>query len=173
MPEFDVVDLEPASHPEPGEDAPAFTRPLVTDEFWEDRSLSSVVTESERTILVFTPMIGSFLATYIWDELRERGWSGADGTQLVGVSAANPYTVTRFLEDNDLEVRLFADPANDVARAYGVEHDVDGMAGISEPRPAIIALDSDGTVEHAWAAEEWPEFPDYDALESELNLDLE
>ncbi len=89
------------------------------------------------------------------------------------MSAANPYTATRFLEENDLEARIFADPANDVARAYGIEHDVDGMAGISEPRPAIIALDSDGTVEYAWAADEWPEFPDYDALEDELDLDLE
>ena len=33
MPDFEVVELGPADHPEPGETAPDFTRPLVTDEF--------------------------------------------------------------------------------------------------------------------------------------------
>ncbi|SEQ76684.1 redoxin domain-containing protein [Natrinema salaciae] len=171
MPEFDVVELGPADHPEPGEQAPEFTRPLVTDEFWEDRTLSELVAETEgRTVLVFTPMTGSFLAKYVWDELADRSWNDRAG-RVVGVTASTPYGVKRFLEDNDSPFAFFADPANGVAESYGIDHDLDGMTGVSEPRVAFFALDGDRTVEGAWVATDWPDFPDYDALESELGLE--
>ncbi|MWV38544.1 redoxin domain-containing protein [Natrialba sp. INN-245] len=179
MPEFDVVDLEPTDHPEPGERVPDFTRPLVNHEYWEDRSLSELVdagdTESESggsepTIVVFTPMVGSFLATYVWDELAEREWDERAG-RVVGITAANPYAVKRFLEENDLPFSLFADPANGVAKSYDVVHDLDGMAGITEPRLAFLALESDLSVADAWVATEWPGFPDYDDLEERFGLE--
>ncbi|ELY65500.1 redoxin domain-containing protein [Natrinema versiforme] len=171
MPEFDVVELGPADHPEPGEQAPEFTRPLVTDEFWEDRTLSEFVGEGDgQTILVFTPMTGSFVAKYVWDELAERNWDER-ADRVVGITASTPYGVKRFLEDNDSPFTFFADPGNRVAESYGIDHDLDGMTGISEPRVAFFALDSDRTIEGAWVATDWPNFPDYDALESELGLE--
>ncbi|WP_049924469.1 redoxin domain-containing protein [Halopiger djelfimassiliensis] len=169
MPEFEVVSLESTDHVEPGDDAPEFTRPLVNDEYWTDRSLSGLVAEG-RTILVFTPMTGSFLAKYVWDELHERGWDDRE-ERVVGLTASTPYGVKRFLEANDYPFALFADPGNEVARAYGIAHDLDGMAGISEPRLAFFAIDEQRTIEGAWVATEWPEFPEYDALESELGLE--
>jgi peroxiredoxin len=42
------------------------------------------------------------------------------------------------------------------------------MTGIAEPRPAAFVLDEDRTIGYAWVASEWPEFPDYDELESAL-----
>jgi len=42
------------------------------------------------------------------------------------------------------------------------------MAGVSEPRPAVFLVEPDRTVAYAWVAEEWPEFPDYDAVEAAL-----
>jgi peroxiredoxin len=42
------------------------------------------------------------------------------------------------------------------------------MAGISEPRPAAFVIDGDRTVEYAWVAREWPDFPDYDELEAAI-----
>ncbi|MFB1064491.1 redoxin domain-containing protein [Natrinema sp. H-ect4] len=170
MPDFEVVELGPADHPEPGEAAPDFTRPLVTDEFWEDRTLSELVDERDgRTILVFTPMTGSFLAKYVWDELAERDWDER-ADRVVGVTASTPYGVKRFLADNDSPFTFFSDPGNEVAASYGIDHDIDGMTGISEPRVAFFALDTDCTVEGAWVATDWPEFPDYDDLEDELGL---
>lgn len=165
MPDFDVVELGPTEHPQPGEEAPEFTRPLVTDEFWEDRSLAEF---DGRVVLVFTPMIGSFVAEYVWNELRDRGWDDYDVTVL-GVSASTPYAHSRFLDEQELPFALFADPANGVAADYGIVHDLDGMAGITEPRLAFFAL-TDGRVEAAWVATEWPEFPDYDELEETLGL---
>jgi hypothetical protein len=45
------------------------------------------------------------------------------------------------------------------------------MTGLAEPRIAFFALEDDRSVAGAWVATDWPEFPDYDALESELGLD--
>ena len=168
MPEFDVVDLGPADAPAPGDEAPDFTRPLVTDELWEDRSLADLAGEG-RTILVFTPMIGSFVGKYVYDELLDRGWADRD-ERVVGVTASTPYGVSRFLDGGEYPFAIFADPGNDVATAYGIAHDLDGMAGVSEPRLAFVAIDDELTVEATWVATEWPEFPEYDDLEDRLGL---
>ena len=228
MPDFDVVDLGPTDHLEPGETAPDFTRPLVTAETWEDRSLSDVAGDGP-TLLLFTTMVGAFLAEYTLSELRERGIgigeraersdvnggagdrdesdeaadsrdetdesagetdesagetaesddhatesaaeSGLEDVTVVTVSISSPYETIRFLAEDDSPYGIFSDPSNAVAEAYGVVHDLDGMAGISEPRPAAFVLDADRTIRYAWAATEWPDRPDFDevvrALETE------
>lgn len=163
---FDVVDLGPPSHPEPGEQAPDFTRPLVSEEYWEDRSLSAL-TDDGRVILVFTPMDHTFLATHTWDELKERGWDEREET-VVGVSISTPYTHKRLIDEYDLPFAIFSDPTNEVAEAYGIAHDLDGMEGVAEPRLAYFVLEADLTVAHAWVAREWPAFPEYDALEDAI-----
>jgi len=165
---FDVVDLGPADAPGAGETAPDFTRPLVTDEYWEDVALSTL-TDEGPVVLLFHTMDGDFPATYVWQEVRDRGWEESDAT-VVGCAISTPYEHARFLEEWDLEAfRLFSDPANEVAEAYGISHDLDGMEGISEPRPAVFVIDGDRTVRHAWVASEWPEFPPYDELEAAID----
>jgi len=160
---FEVVSLDPADPPAEGEVAPDFTRPLVNDEFWEDVSLSEL-TDEGPVLLVFHPMAGSFPATYIWQELCERDLG--DLLTVVGLTASDPYAQKRLIEARDMPYRLFADPANGVAREWGIEHDLDGMTGISEPRIATFLLDGERVVRDAWVAEEWPEFPPYDDVEA-------
>jgi peroxiredoxin len=164
---FDVVDLPETDHVAAGEPAPDFERPLVGAEYWEDATLSEL-TEAGPVLLVFHPMNGSFPATYVWNEIRDRGW--ADLLTVVGVTIGTPYAHRELIAARELgdDYRLFSDPANDVAEAYGVVHDLDGMAGVSEPRPATFLVDADGVVRDAWVASEWPEFPDYDALEGTI-----
>ncbi len=165
---FDVVDLGPADAPGVGETAPDFTRPLVTDEYWEDVALSEL-TDDGPVVLVFHTMDGDFPATYVWQEIRDRGWAERD-VQVVGCSISTPYEHSRFLEEWDLEAfRLFSDPANGVGDAYGITHDLDGMHGIHEPRPAAFVIDGDRTVRDAWVATEWPEFPPYSDLEDAID----
>ena len=168
--EFDVVDLGETAHPEEGETAPDFVRPLVTDEYWEDAALSALVAE-RPVLLVFHPMAGAFPATYIWKELREREFDQYD-VSLVGCSISTPYEHKRFIRDRDLTelgARLFSDPANGVGEQYGIAHDLDGMAGVTEHRPAAFLIDTDRTIQYAWVAQEWPEFPAYDDLEDALS----
>ena len=167
--DFDVVALGPADHPEEGERAPDFTRPLVNEEYWEDTSLSAVCADSDGpVVLLFHAMDGAFPATYLWNEVRDRGWH--EDATVVGVSISTPYAHKDLLDERAVagQARLFSDPKNGVAERYGIAMDLDGMEGVTEPRPAVFVLDSDRTVEYAWVAGEWPEFPDYDAVEAQL-----
>jgi peroxiredoxin len=166
MVDFDVVQLPETDHVDVGDTAPDFTRPLVNDEYWEDVSLPDL-TDEGPVCLVFHPMDGAFPATYIWNEIRDRGWT--DSLTVVGVSISTPYEHKAFVNERGIDARLFSDPANGVAREYGVEHVLDGMAGVEEPRPAVFLLDTDRTVEYAWVASEWPDFPDYDAVEAAID----
>ncbi|MFB6108064.1 MAG: redoxin domain-containing protein [Haloplanus sp.] len=165
MVDFEVVDLPETDHVAEGDRAPDFTRPLVNAEFWEDVSLSSLTADGP-VCLVFHPMDGSFPATYVWTELKARDFG--DDLTVVGLSISTPYAHKRLIEDREMDFRLFSDPANEVAREYGIVNDLDGMAGVEEPRPAVYLLDDDRTVAYAWVASEWPDFPDYDELEREV-----
>jgi len=166
---FDVVELGPADHPEEGDTAPDFTRPLVTDEYWEDTALSELCAESDDpVVLLFHAMDGAFPATYLWNEVRDRAWH--EDATVIGLSISTPYEHKDLLAERNVEgqARLFSDPANGVAETYGIDMELDGMTGVDEPRPAIFVLDEDRTVEYAWVGEEWPAFPDYDAVEAHL-----
>lgn len=165
--DFDVVELEETDHPTEDEKAPDFVRPLVNDEFWEDVALSEL-TATGPVLLVFYPMDGDFPATYIWNELRDRAWDDEFDVTIVGLSISSPYEHETFIAERGMGYRLFSDPQNGVAETYGIVNDLDGMAGISEPRPAVFLLEEDRTIRYAWVARKWPDFPDYDALEGEL-----
>jgi peroxiredoxin len=117
-------------------------------------------------------MAGSFPATYVWQEITDRGWD--DHATVVGVSIATPYAHRDLIRERGLEdgdYALFSDPGNGVADAFGITYNLDGMAGIAEPRPAVYLVDADRTVTHAWVATEWPAFPDYEAIQAALNAD--
>ncbi|WP_101295247.1 redoxin domain-containing protein [Halegenticoccus soli] len=169
MVDFEVVDLGETEHVDEGDTAPDFTRPLVNAEYWEDASLSDL-TDEGPVLLVFYTMDGAFPATYVWNEIRDRGWG--DRLTVVGVSISTPYEHETLIEERGMDYRLFSDPSNAVAREYGIDHDLDGMTGISEPRPSVFLLDEDRTVEYAWVATEWPEFPDYDEVEDAIEANV-
>lgn len=166
MVDFEVVDLPETDHVAAGETAPDFTRPLVTDEFWADRSLSEL-TDEGPVLLIAHPMDGAFQATYVWNEVRDRGWT--DEVQVVGLSISSPYEHKTLLAERGVDARLFSDPAADVVAEYGIENDLDGMTGIVDARPAVFLIDGDREVQYAWVAETQPDFPDYDAVADALD----
>lgn len=161
MVDFDVVSLPETDHVAEGEVAPDFTRPLVNDEYWEDRPLADVV--DGPTLLLFHPMDGAFQGTYLYNAVDDHGW--ADDVDVLGVSVSTPYAHERLLADRGDGVRIFSDPAAGVIEEYGLAHDIDGMTGITESRPAVFLLDADRTVEYAWVADEHPAFPDAEAID--------
>ena len=165
--DFEVVELETSDHPTAGTRAPDFVRPLVNEEYWEDVALSDLTADGP-VLLVFHPMDGDFPSTYIWNELRDRAWDDDYDVTIVGLSISSPYEHKAFIRERGMSYRLFSDPQNGVAEAYGIVNDLDGMTGISEPRPAVFLLDEERTVRYAWVAKEWPAFPDYGELEDEL-----
>ena len=161
MVDFDVVTLPETDHVAEGEVAPDFTRPLVNDEYWEDRPLADVV--DGPTLLLFHPMDGAFQGTYLYNAVDDHGW--ADDVDVLGVSVSTPYAHERLLADRGDGVRIFSDPAAGVIEEYGLAHDIDGMTGVTESRPAVFLLDADRTVEYAWVADEHPAFPDAEAID--------
>jgi len=165
---FEVVDLPATDHPEVGDRAPDFERPLVGAEYWEDAALSDL-TDEGPVVLLFHSMDGAFPATYVWNEVRDRGWLDRDDCQVVGLSISSPYEHADLLEDRGVDARLYSDPANGVAEQFDIVNDLDGMAGVEEPRPAVFVLDGERVVQYAWVAEEWPDFPDYDVVEAAMD----
>jgi peroxiredoxin len=165
--DFDVVTLPETDHVEVGETAPEFTRPLVTDEYWADERLDALL-ETGPVLLVFTTMNGAFPATYTWNELRDRELGADDDVSVVGVTVSDPYDTAATIRDREIDYPIFSDPQLGVAEDYGVVHDLDGMTGVSEPRPSVFLVDTDRTVEYAWVASEWPDFPPYDDVETAL-----
>jgi peroxiredoxin len=159
---FEVTDLPETDHVAVGDDAPEFTRPLVGVEFWEDRSFADLVAAEGPLLFVTHPMDGAFPTTYVWNELRDRGLT--ERLPVVGCSVSSPYEHRDLLADRGVDARVFSDPDAGVASAYGVEHDLDGMAGVTEHRLATFLVDADREVRHAWVASRQPDFPDYDAL---------
>ena len=166
MVDFDVVELPPHDAPGVGDTAPDFTRPLVNEEYWEDRALSDL-TDEGPVLLVFHTMDGAFPSTYVWNELRDRGVP--DAVETVGVSISSPYEHKTFLEERGVDARLFSDPAADVAAEYDIENDLDSMTGVTEHRPAVFLLDEDRDVQYRWVASQWPDFPDYDDVEAAVS----
>ncbi len=165
---FEVVDLPETDHPTEGDQAPDFTRPLVNSEDWGDASLSELAADGP-VLLVFYTMDGAFPSTYIWNELRERAFDEQYEVQVVGLSISTPYEHMTFIDDREMSYPLFSDPQNAIAEQYDIVNDLDGMAGVSEPRPATVLVDSELTIQYAWVASEWPEFPDYDELEDAIS----
>jgi peroxiredoxin len=165
MPDFDVVSLPETDHVAEGDAAPDFTRPLVNGEYWEDRSLDDVV--EGPTLLVFHPMDGAFQGTYLYNTIDDHGW--AADLDVLGLSISSPYAHKRLLAERGEGVRVFSDPGAGVIEEYGVAHDIDGMTGITESRPAVFLLDGDRTVEYAWVASKHPEFPDAEEIDDAVD----
>jgi len=165
MPDFDVVSLPETDHVDEADTAPDFTRPLVGEEYWEDRTLSEAV--DGPTLLLFHPMDGAFQATYLYNTVDDHGW--ADDLTVLALSISTPYAHKRLLAERGEAIRAFSDPGADVIEEYGLAHDIDGMTGITETRPAVFLLDSDRTVEFAWVASEHPEFPDAEAIDDAID----
>ncbi|MWG34457.1 redoxin domain-containing protein [Halomarina oriensis] len=165
MVDFDVVDLPDVDHPEVGDTVPDFTRPLVDEEFWENVALSDLYADGP-VLLVFHPMDGAFPATYIWNEIRDREWQ--ERLEVVGVSVSSPYEHKTLIEERGIDSRLYSDPGAGVAEQFGIDWELDGMEGVREPWPAVFLVDTEGTIRYAWVASEWPDFPEYDEVETAI-----
>lgn len=164
---FEVKEFDETDYPRVGETAPDFTRPLVNDEYWEDVALSELAADGP-VLLVFHSMDGAFPGTYIWNEISDRAWGERYDVTLAGLSISTPNEHRKYIQQREIDCRLFSDPQNGVAETYDLVNDLDGMTSVSEARPAIFLLDKDRVVQYVWTAGQWPELPDYDDIEEAL-----
>ena len=72
-------------------------------------------------------------------------------------------------QEHDISVSTDLGSRALLAAEYGIEHDLDGMTGVTEHRPAVFLIDGDRTVQYAWVAETWPDFPNYDDVDAAID----
>jgi len=133
--DFDVVDLGPADHPEEeGDQAPDFTRPLVTDEY--GRTSPSPTSSSARTAprsWSSTRWTAPSRDVRLEGDHEARVARGRHRGRPIHLHAPTP--IRTLIEERGLgeDYVLYSDPAATVAEEYDIAHELDGMAGVVEP----------------------------------------
>lgn len=137
-----------------GDDAPEFDTVLCDGETFRPTALSEALGD-RGAVLVFDGFVFSAIAQNWWTRYATAGWDEFDGVSVYGVVRDGPYSINEFLRQLDSPFSMFSDLNGDVAEAYDLLVERDGMAGLKTPRRAVSVLDSDGVVQYVWDTEEW------------------
>jgi len=140
--------------PAVGDTAPRFEALLCDGETFRARALAER-TGDRGAVLVFDGFVFSAIARNWWRRYDRAGWDEFDGVTVTGVVRDGPYSINEFLRQNDSPFAVFADVDGEVAAAYDLLVEREGMAGLHTARRAIFVLDDDGVVRHAWDTDEW------------------
>ena len=140
--------------PAVGETAPGFEALLCDGGTFRATLLADRVGD-RGAVLVFDGFVFSAIAENWWRRYETAGWADFDGVTVSGVVRDGPYSINEFLRQLDSPFSMFADLNGDVADAYGLLVEREGMAGTKSSRRAIFVLDDEGVVRHAWDTEEW------------------
>lgn len=140
--------------PGEGDTAPNFTALLCDGEIFRNATLQDVVGE-RGTVLVFYGFSFNAISLNWWKQYRRRGWHEWDDVKVIGVGRDGPYSQNEFLRSIDSPFKVFSDVDGEVARAYGLLVEREGMANASTARRTVFVLDNDRRVTYAWIADDW------------------
>jgi len=84
---------------------------------------------------------------------------------VLGISGDSVHSHCAFVAEYDLHVSLLADVHGEVAEAYGVGADSPGYL----TRRAVVVVDPEGVVRHAWAADALEDLPEIDRVRAAVN----
>ena len=140
--------------PEPGEPAPDVEGLYCDGETFRPRTLSAV-RGNRGTVLVFGGFVFSAIATNWWQRYANAGWDEFEGAPVIGVHRDGPYAVNAFLRELESPFSMFADVEGDIAGAYDLLGDREGMAGVRTAGRAIVVVDAEGLVDHVWRTDDW------------------
>ena len=140
--------------PAVGESAPEFEALLCNSETFRPTGLSDALGH-RGAVLVFDGFVFSAIAQNWWTRYETFDWDAFDGVPVYGVVRDGPYSINEFLRELESPFSMFSDLNGEVAEAYELLVERDGMAGIKTARRAAFVLDTEGIVRHAWDTEEW------------------
>jgi peroxiredoxin len=140
--------------PAVGDDAPTFEALCCDGETFRARTIGERLGE-RGGVLVFDGFVFSAIARNWWRRYDEAGWDEFDDVTVTGVVRDGPYSINEFLRQLDSPFSIYSDLNGDVADAYDLLVEREGMAGLQSARRAIFVLDGDGVVRHAWDTDEW------------------
>lgn len=72
---------------------------------------------------------------------------------MYGIVRDGPYSINEFLRQLDSPFSMFSDLNGDIADAYDLLVERQGMAGTKTPRRGVFVLDNERTVHHVWNAD--------------------
>ena len=151
--------------PSVDEKAPAFEALLCDGETFRARTLSSALGD-RGAVIVFDGFVFSAIARNWWRRYEAYGWDKFDAVPVYGVVRDGPYSINEFLRRLDSPFSIFSDLNGDVAEAYGLLVERQGMAGTRTARRSVFALDEEGIVRHVWNADGWTEPVPHREIES-------
>lgn len=140
--------------PAVGDDAPAFEALLCDGETFRPTALEDAVGE-RGGVLVFDGFVFSAIAQNWWTRYEQAGWDDFDGVSVYGVVRDGPYSINEFIRQMDSPFGIYSDLNGEVADAYELLVERDGMAGTKTPRRAVFVLDSAREIRFAWDTDEW------------------
>lgn len=140
--------------PSLGEAAPSFEALLCNGETFRPTALSESLGD-RGCVLVFDGFVFSAIARNWWTRYETHGWDSFGGLPVYGIVRDGPYSINEFLRQLDSPFSIFSDLNGDVADAYDLLVERDGMAGTKTPNRAVFVLDEDGVIKYAWETDEW------------------
>ena len=139
--------------PDLGETAPEFEALRCDGETFRPRTLSASLGE-DGGVLVFFGFVFSAIAENWWKRYERYGWADLD-VPVYGVGRDGPYSMNAFLRGIDSPFSLFADVDGEVAGAFDLLAEREGMAGVHTSRRAVYVLDADAVVRDRWLGEDY------------------
>ena len=141
-------------HPTEGDEVPGFEALLADGETFRATTLSEA-TGDRGAVLVFFGFVFSAISDNWWRAYERKGWHEFDEVPVYGIGRDGPYGINAFLRGIDSPFSVFADVDGEIADAYDLLVERDGMAGTRTSRRAVFVLDDEGEVQHAWSTDEW------------------
>jgi peroxiredoxin len=139
--------------PEVGETVPEFEALRCDGETFRARSLSDSLGE-DGGVLVFFGFVFSAIAENWWKRYERYGWADLD-VPVYGIGRDGPYSMNAFIREVDSPFELFADVDGDVADAFDLLTEREGMAGVHTSGRAVYVLDGGGVVRDRWVGEDY------------------
>lgn len=139
--------------PSEGEVAPDFEALLCDGEAFRGATLEDALAD-DGAVLVFFGFVFNAISVNWWKRYDRYGWADFD-VPVYGVGIDGPYAMNEFLRQQESPFELFADVNGDVADAYDLLVERDGMAGARTAHRAIFVLDGDREVIYRWDTDEW------------------
>lgn len=140
--------------PSIGDDAPGFEALLCDGETFRPKELDAAIGE-RGAVLVFDGFVFSAIAQNWWLRYEHAGWDEFSHVPVYGIVRDGPYSINEFLRQLDSPFSIYSDLNGDVAEAYDLLVEREGMAGTKTPRRAVFVLDDEGVVRYAWDTDEW------------------
>ena len=139
--------------PEVGDPAPEFEALRCDGQTFRPRTRSGSLAE-DGGVLVFFGFVFSAIATNWWKRYERYGWADLD-VPVYGIGRDGPYSMNAFLREVDSPFSLFADVDGDVADAFDLLVEREGMAGVRTSKRAVYVLDGDGVVRDRWITDDY------------------